>query len=228
MVSFCQRLPHPRFGASAVWCGFMVLLTSADALAQVLPGYRMRFPTGVPVGSSVRPPRLTVTLPSPAAGSFRRQFFSPYQFLDAYPFGSYGYGYPDDSMGGYSADSVPVRYVDPADYATEVKPAAKVQTLDDSAVVGKLQVTEETVGSKKVVRLTWRDKGVGATQVAFFLADANKTVLSAQTFRSPPFTAVFEPPPAMAFTGMTVVMPGGSLVTQYVPYKLPSGKAVRE
>ena len=167
MVSFCRRLPRPRLAALAVWCAFMVLLTSADdALCQVSPGYRMRFPTGAPVGSSVRPPLLSVTPPGSAAGSFRRQFFSPYQYLGAYPFGSYGYGYPDDSTGGYSADSVPVRYVDPADYATEVKPAAKVHTLDYSAAVGKLQVTEETVGSKKVLRLTWRDNG--HTGLGFF------------------------------------------------------------
>jgi hypothetical protein len=44
-------------------------------------------------------------------------------------------------------------------------------------------------------------------------------VLSAQTVRSPPFTALFEPPPGTAFAGMTVVLPGGTLVTQLLPYR---------
>jgi hypothetical protein len=117
-----------------------------------------------------------------------------------------------------------VRDVDPARYATEVKPAQNVGTPQDSATVGKLQVSEERAGAKDVVRLTWGGKGAAASQVAFFLATADSTVLSAQTVRSPPFTAVFEPPPATAFTGMTVVLPGGSLVTQYVRY---GGTAVR-
>jgi hypothetical protein len=152
-------------------------------------------------------------------GRFRHRFFSPYQYLGAYPFGSYGNAYPDDSTRGYSADSAPVRDVDPANYSTEVKPARNVQTLDDPAAVGKLQVTQETNGSKEIVRLTWRDEGMGATQVAFFLADSGRAVLAAETVRSPPFTWAFEPQTRAAFAGMTVVLPGGSLVTRYVPYR---------
>jgi hypothetical protein len=202
----------------------MVLLASAEhALAQGSPGYRPRDPAVGPPdarpGSSVRPPRLTGGQPKTRSrGPFRQQFFSPYQYLGSYPLGSYASDYGDDST-GYSRDSAPVWTVDPANYSTDVKPAPTIQTLDDSAAVGKLRVTEETDDSRKTVRLTWRDDGTGATQVAFFLADSNKTVLSAQTVRAPPFTAVFEPPPATAFTGMTVVLSGGSLVTQYVPYR---------
>ena len=48
---------------------------------------------------------------------------------------------------------------------------------------------------------------------------ARRAVLAAQTVRSPPFTALFEPPPGTAFTGMTVVLPGGTLVTQFLPYR---------
>ena len=73
--------------------------------------------------------------------------------------------------------------------------------------------------SEKLVRLTWVDNGAGATQVAFFLADSSRAVLAAETVRSPPFTWRFEPPPRTKFVGMTVVLPGGSLVTQYVPYR---------
>jgi hypothetical protein len=217
-------LLRPPFAVVALCCGLMVLLTATqDALAQVSPGYRMRFPAdgilGPRLRPSVRPPRLSVTSPGSSSEGFRRQFFSPYQYFGAYSFGSDGYGYPDDSSADYSADSMQVRELDPADYATEVKPARNVQILDDSSAVGKLQVTEETVGAKRVVRLTWRDEGVGASQVALFLADSNKAVSSAQTVRSPPFTAAFEAPPATAFTGMTVVLPGGTLVSRFLPYR---------
>ena len=112
-----------------------------------------------------------------------------------------------------------MRDVDPANYSTEVKPARNIPTLDDSAAVGELQVTEDTNDSKKAVRLTWPDKGGGATQVAFFLADSGRAVLAAETVRSPPFTWLFEPQPRTAFAGMTVVLPGGSLLTQYVPFR---------
>jgi hypothetical protein len=213
-----------HFAAVAVCCGLTLLLTSAaDALAQGSPGYRTRTPPagspGARAGSSVRPPRLTGTQPdSRNPGRFRHRFFSPYQYLGSYPIGAYGDEYADDSVSSYSVDSAPVRDVDPANYSTEVKPARSIQTLDDSAAVGKLQVSEETDGSR-TVRLTWLDKGVGATQVAFFLADSARAVLAAETVRSPPFTWVFEAQPRTAFAGMTVVLRGGSLVTQYVPYR---------
>jgi hypothetical protein len=209
---------YPR----AVCFSSALLFTLAgNALAQGSPGYRMRFPAGTigpRPGSPVRPPRLTVTPPGRSADGSRRQFFSPGQYFGVYPFGWYGYE-STDSSGDYPADSMPVREVDPADYAREVKPARNVQALDDSAAVGKLQVTQETRGSNKAVRLTWRDQGAGATQVAFFLADSARVVLAAETVRTPPFTWLFEPHPRMAFAGMTVVLRGGSLVTQYVPYR---------
>ncbi len=221
-LSFGRRPSRLRFAATAACCGLTVLLTSGEsALAQDSPGYRTRIPPGgspgVRAASSVRPPRLTGTRPearNPAG--FRRQFFSPFQYLGAYPIGSYESAYLDDSTGGYSADSARVREVDPASYATEVKPARNAQTLDDSAAVGKLQVTEEINGSNKAMRLTWRDNGVGATQVAFFLADSGRSVLAAETVRSAPFTWRFKAEPRTKFVGMTVVLRGGSLVTQYV------------
>ena len=166
----------------------------------------------------MRPPRLTGTPPDTRPpGRFRQQFFPLYQYPWYFDY-AYDDEYPDDSVGGYTADSAPLYEVDPANYSTEVKPARTIATLDDSAAVGKLQVTEETAGSRKAVRLTWRDNGAGATQVAFFLADSSRAVLAAETVRSPPFTWRFEPPPRTKFVGMTVVLPGGSLVTQYVPY----------
>jgi hypothetical protein len=200
----------------------MSLPVADDAMAQDTPDYRMRFPAaGTLVPRSVyppRPPRLTVTPPRRSAEGARRQFFSPSRYFGAYPFGWYGYESSDDSADDYPADSMVVRDVDPAKYSTEVKPAHSVVTLDDSAAVGKLQVTEET-NDPKTVRLTWRDEGVNATQVAFFLADSSRAVLAAETVRSPPFTHLFPPQPRAAFAGMTVVLPGGSLVTRYVPYR---------
>jgi hypothetical protein len=216
-----KTLLRQNIRAIAVCLGLAMSLTLADdAMAQDTPEYRMRFPaagTLVPRSvSPVRPPRLTVTPPRSSAEGARRQFFSPSLYFDAYPFGWYGHESPDDSAGDYPADSMLVRDVDPAKYSTEVKPARNIQTLDDSTAVGKLQVTEETDDSRKAVRLTWRDDGVGATQVAFFLADSSRAVLAAETVRSPPFTWAFELQPRTAFAGMTVVLPGGSLVTQYV------------
>jgi hypothetical protein len=225
ITSVMTTLLRPRFAAVAVFCGLMVLLTSTEyALAQESPGYRTRTPAtvspGARAGSPVRPPRLTGTQPDTRRRSpFRQQFFSPYQYLGTYPIGAYADEYPDDSVSSYSADSAPVRDVDPANYSTAVKPARSIQTLDDSAAVGKLQVTQETSDSKSVVRLTWSDEGVSARQVAFFLADSGRAVLAAETVRSPPFTSAFEPQPRAAFAGMTVVLPGGSLVTRYVPYR---------
>jgi hypothetical protein len=225
ITSEMMTLLRPRFAAVAVCCGLIVLLTSAeDAIAQGSPGYRPRTPAtvspGARAGSSVRPPRLTGTPPDTRRRApFRQQFFSPYQYLGTYPIGAYDDEYPDDSVSRYSADSAPVRDVDLANYSTEVKPARSIQTLDDSAAVGKLQVTQETSDSTSVVRLTWSDEGVGATQVAFFLADSARAVLAAETVRSPPFAWLFELQPRTRFAGMTVVLPGGSLVTRYVPYR---------
>jgi len=157
----------------------------------------------------VRPPRLIGTQPDkPPRDLFPGQFFPYYPYW----YDAYFDEYPADSAGHYSADSVPVREVNPADYSTEVKPARSIQTLDDPATVGKLHVTQE---GEKLVRLTC-DNGAGATQVAFFLADSSRAVLAAETVRSPPFTYLFPPQPRAAFAGMTVVLPGGSLVTQYV------------
>jgi hypothetical protein len=210
--------------AVAVCLGLALALALADdGFAQSTPGIRMRPPAADPrirLGGPGGPPRLTgMPARSFNRGRFRHHFFSPFQYFGAYPFGFYGNAYGDDSVGDYSADSAPARVIDPADYTTDVKPAPSVQQLDDSAAVGKLQVTTETSGSKTLLRLSLRGSAGGASQVAFFLADSARAVLSAQTVRNPPFTTVFEPPPRTAFAGMTVVLPGGTLVTQFSPYR---------
>jgi hypothetical protein len=202
-------LCRPRFAAAGVCFGLMVLLSvPGSGLAQSVPGYRMRIPTGVPLaGGSVRPPRLTGPTPSildRAGRQFGRRFFVPFQYFAWYPVGSSDYAYPDDST----------------DYSMEPESVRDIYPVDDSVpAVGRLQVSLEPIASRTVVRLSWRDHGVGVAQVAFFLADRARTVLSAQTVRSPPFTALFEPPPGTAFAGMTVVLPGGTLVTQFLPYR---------
>ena len=210
-----------NYAAVAVCFWLAVSLTVPEhAFAQS----RMRPPAVAPqvrLGGPAGPPRLIGTPPSRfnRGGRYHHSFFSPFQYFGSYPYSFYGNDYPADSMGGYSADTTPARDVNPADYTTEVRPAANVQVLDDSSAVGKLQVSSETSGSKTLVRLSLRGNPGGASQVAFFLADSAKAVLSAQTVRSPPFTAVFDPPPATAFTGMTAALPGGTLVTQYLPYR---------
>ena len=87
---------------------------------------------------------------------------------------------------------------------------------------GPLEVSTRRIASGILVRLNWTDNGLGATQVAFFLADSAKAVLSAQTDRTPPFMAEFQSPARAAFAGMTVVLPNGDLVTRFVPYRQPT------
>jgi len=216
-----------KTGAVVLCFGLALTLTVTEgALAQGAPGYRTRPPAPVPqvgLGGRAGPPRLVGTPPTsvdPRAG--RRRFFFPYVFFDGYPLGIYDYNYAEEASAGYSADSAQVREVNPADYSTEVRPApvAKVQALDDTSAVGRLQVTSEISGGKPRLRLTWpNEHKIAAGQVALFLADSAKKILSAQTIRAAPFTAVFDPDPRTAFTGMTVVLPGGTLATQFIPYK---------
>jgi hypothetical protein len=206
----------------------MVLLTVPDGgHAQSVAGFRMRVPAARPVGGPVglggpvRPPRLVGT-PRSSLDPFRnhRRFrsFFPYYW----PFGGYYDGsdgmYLDDST-GYADDSTD------EDYSTEtqrvpVQPAREVYPVYDTVpAVGPLQVSSILVGSKPTVRLTWRDHGLGADQVAFFLADSVRRVLTAETVRAPPFTTLLEPPSGTAYAAMTVVLAGGTLETQYVPYR---------
>jgi hypothetical protein len=70
-----------------------------------------------------------------------------------------------------------------------------------------------------VLRLRWRSAGLEAAQVTLFLADSAQAVLAAQTLRGPPFTALFEPPPATAYAGMTAVSPDGTTSSRLVPYR---------
>ena len=191
----------------SIWLA--VLLTTPDAgFAQSVPGYRMRSPLGSQVGASVRPPRLSVSAEGSLenrGGPFRRQFADPYESFGWYLVGLDDYAYRDDSTAGT--------------HSTATEPARDIYPVYDSVPdVGRLQVSATRIGPGIVVRLTWPDRGIAAAQVAFFLADTAKAVLSAQTDRSPPFTALLEPPPGTAFAGMTVVLPNGTLVTQYTPF----------
>ena len=101
----------------------------------------------------------------------------------------------------------------------ESEPAVNVYPIYDSLPeVGPPEVSSRRIASGIVVQLAWRERGVVAEQVAFFLTDSARAILSAQTDRSPPFTADFQLPAGTAFAGMTVVLPGGNLVTRFKPY----------
>ena len=217
-------MPHPRLVALglALWLGACPL---ADALAQGRGGPGMRVPLGgSSLGGSPRPPQLA--LPSnpdrPGDGRFRPFFpYWPY-----WPDGYYGYDdYYADSSGYTPADSAGNGHSDV--YAPEIQhvpvqaPREVYPVYDTVTAVGPLVVSSTPV-SRTMVRLSWRDGGVGAKQVAFFLADSSRNVLAAETVRSPPFVAVLNPPAQTAYAGMTVVLPGGALETQYVPYRRPA------
>ena len=198
-------LRFPRI--EAAFLGLAVLLALPDdGCAQ---GYRLRVPTGGHFAPAARPPRLTGTPPSsvaPPGGFSSRRLVDPYPYFGLYLVGLDGYAYQDDSAGSaYHAEM---------DTAREVYPV-----YDTAPDVGRLELSSRHIGSRLVVRLTWHDPGLGAAHVAFFLADSARRVLSAQTVRSPPFTALFQPPPRTAFAGMTVALPGGTLVTRFVPYR---------
>ena len=199
-----MRFPHK---VTEAYLGLAVLLALPDdGLAQ---GYRMRVPTGGHLGTAARPPRLAGTPPStvaPPGGFSRRRLVDPYPYFGLYLFGLDRYAYQDDSAGsGYDGET---------DTAREVYPI-----YDTAPDVGRLELSSRHIASRLVVRLTWHDPGLGAAHVAFFLADSAQRVLSAQTVRSPPFTALFQPSPGTAFAGMTVALPGGTLVTRFVPYR---------
>jgi hypothetical protein len=191
----------------------MLLGISDNALAQHR-GMGLRMPAGVSLGGGAHPRLMGVPQirPNPGNGRFGHHFFGVYPYYGFYPYGSSGYEYADDSVANYVVDSM-------AGYSTRVEPVSEVYPVDQAvpATVGQLQVAVEPVGSRNIVRLSWRDRGVYAAQLAFFLADASRNVLSAQTVRAPPFTALFEPSSKTAFAGMTVVLPNGALVTRFVP-----------
>jgi hypothetical protein len=162
--------------------------------------------------------------PHDGFGFFGRQRIPAGALLGWTPyFGTLGYAYPYVSAGGaYPTDTTTARDI----YAvSDTRPALGRQVavpgvgeaLGDTLLVEQVSVMD--IVPSKVLRLTWRNPGLNAAQVALFLADTAQGVLSAQTLRSPPFTALFEPPPGTAFAGMTVVWPDGTLSTRFVPYR---------
>jgi hypothetical protein len=151
----------------------------------------------------------------------RRHRFFPY--WPYWPYGYYEYDdYYPDTTGYYGDDTTGQGY---SDYSTETQrvpvqaPREVYPVYDTVPAVGALVVSSTLLGSRTMVRLTWRDRGLGAKQVAFFLADSARNVLTAEDVRSPPFTALLEAPSETAYAGMTVVLPGGVVESQYVPYR---------
>lgn len=219
-------MPHPHLLALglSLWLGAS-LIPLADVLAQGARGPGMRLPVGGgSIGGGPRPPRLTLPRDPGRPGDGRDGRFFPY--WPYWPYGYYGYDdYYPDTAGYYGDDSTGAGYSDA--YPTEsqrvpVQPPREVYPVYDTlATVGPL-VVSSTPASGTLVRLSWRDGGLGAKQVAFFLADSSRNVLAAETVRAPPFAAVFKPPAETVYAGMTVVLPGGAVETQYVPYSGPT------
>ena len=212
--------PRSRTWAVGVTVGWALLLASLDqAVGQSAP-YRMRFPTsglgGGRPAPAVRPPRLTGSpddTQRPPDGSLPRRAF-PYADFGWY-YGWDGYEYADDSTTeAYSSDTMPERKPQPS---RDVYPVFYKVSEPDS-----LEVSSRRISSGILVRLSVPDRNITATQVAFFLTDSAKHVLSAQTDRTPPFMAETPLPAGTAFAGMTVVLPNGNLVTKFVPYVPPA------
>jgi len=123
--------------------------------------------------------------------------------------------YADDSTGEeYQSDTRPEAKSEPS---RDVYPVFYSVSEPDS-----LEVTSRRISSGILVRLSLPARDTTARQVALFLTDSAKNVLSAQTDRTPPFTAEFPLPARTAFAGMTVVLPNGTLVTRFVPYRQPA------
>src|SRR5215203_4276872 len=212
-----------------VTAGGALLLAGLDqAMGQSAP-YRMRFPTsglggGRPPAAGVRPPKLIGSpddTQRPPDGSLPRRSF-PYADFGWY-YGWNGYEYADDSTtdAAYPSDTMPVRKAEPS---RDVYPVFYNVSEPDS-----LEVSSRRIASGILVRLSVPARHITATQVAFFLTDSAKHVLSAQTDRTPPFMAETPLPAGTAFAGMTVVLPNGNLVTKFVPYRplaIESGKRV--
>jgi hypothetical protein len=128
---------------------------------------------------------------------------------------SFGGPYLDSQVTGRAADTLPAAEVRPL-----VDPRVAVAGAGgggDSLVVDRVSVVDEATRSG--LRLTWKDAGQPAEEVALFLADATRSVLAAQSIRTPPYSALFEPTPGTAFVGMTVVWPDGSTSTRLVAYR---------
>ena len=128
---------------------------------------------------------------------------------------SFGSPYLGTPVAGRAADPLPAGEIRPV-----VDPRAAVAGaggVGDSLVMERVSVVDKVTGTG--LRLTWKDAGQPAEEVTLFLADATRSVLAVQTVRTPPYTALFEPPPGTAFAGMTVVWPDGSTSTRVVAYR---------
>jgi hypothetical protein len=206
--------------------GWALLLASLDqAVAQSAP-YRMRFPTtglggGRPATAGVRPPKLIGSpddTQRPPEGSFPRGAF-PYADFGWY-YGSDGYEYADDE---YADDSTTEAYESDTVTARKPQPSRDVYPVFyNVSEPDSLEVSSRRISSGILVRLSLPARDTTARQVALFLTDSAKHVLSAQTDRTPPFTAEFPLPARTAFAGMTVVLPNGNMVTKFVPYRPPA------
>ncbi len=145
---------------------------------------------------------------------------------------TFGFGALPVFYGGAVLPSAVSPYVGapPASRVADTPPAGDMRPLvdprmavpgaggvGDSLVVERVAIVDEVTATG--LRLTWKDAGQVAAEVALFLADSARSMLSVQTVRTPPYTALFEPPPGTAFAGMTVAWPDGSTSTRFVSYR---------
>jgi len=72
-----------------------------------------------------------------------------------------------------------------------------------------------------VLRLTWREGNRAVQEAGLFVADTDERVLAIQTVRAPPFTALFDVTPDIAYVCVTLVYEDGTKSTTQVPYTAP-------
>ncbi len=145
----------------------------------------------------------------------------PFGFFPSFSGWGWGGDPPAYAGGPYSSDTLASGHVQ---QMSDARPALGRQlavpgtgSAGDSLVVERVTVMD--VVPATALRLTWRNAGLPAQQVALFLADTARAMLAAQTLRAPPFTALLEPPPATAFAGVTVAWQDGTTSTRLVPYR---------
>jgi hypothetical protein len=141
-----------------------------------------------------------------------------YSYASPYYYGRSYYSY----RGPYASRRAYYLYGD--DYAPEgagdsaaIAPAVvtRVSAEGDSLILEGVTAT--------IVRVTWRAGGAGSVrEVRLFLADSARAPVAAQTLRAAPFTALFEPTPAAAFVGVTLLRPDGTSTTTLLPYRAPA------
>jgi hypothetical protein len=91
----------------------------------------------------------------------------------------------------------------------------------DASTAGTRSGLDVESVSAGIVRLTRRDDGQPVSEVTLFVADSDSRIVASQTLRDPPFTALFDVSPRLAFAGVTVLYVDGVRTTTVVPFAAP-------